>query len=134
MNRLFIHLPLLLILSSCGDAVDNRLMVKNSSNKPVAVEFSNDTIPVAINKADYYLATALQPKESRQFSQPGSNNAWALYMQMGNNKKLSVYFYDIDTIKKYSDMDYINKNKLFVNKIEISEEELNKDRWIINYP
>ncbi len=130
---ILIQIILLIVLAGC-DYVDNRLVITNSSNNPIAVAFSNDTTPPNTGKTEYYIATALKPNETRSFSKPGNTEAWPLYAQMGNSKKISFYFYNIEILKKYSDMDYINKNRLFINKIDYSEEELNKIKWVIKYP
>ena len=133
MKAILTELFLITTLFGC-DYEDNRLVITNSSTKPVAVAFSNDTTELIMNPAEYYILTALNPNETRHFSKPGSPDVWLYYVRTSNFKKLSIYFYDIDTLKKYLNMDYINQNKLFIDKIDYSEEELNKINWMIKYP
>jgi len=133
MKVLLLNIFILLALIGC-DYVDDRLVISNTSKKPIAVAFSNDTIPSVIGKAEYYIETALRPNETRHFSMPGSIDAWPLFAETGNFNKLKIYYYDIDTLKKYSDMVYINSNKLFLKLDEYTKTDLETMNWVMKYP
>jgi len=113
---------------------DPRLKIKNSSDKPIFVEFNNDTTSPEMERVEFYLSRAIQAGDTQTFYKRGISKAWSYFIQTGNNKKLYIYLYDLDTVKKYSDMDFINKNRLYLNRFEFTEEELNQKNWTITYP
>ncbi len=132
MKQIFFQVLILLILSSC-DYVDDRLVIKNESNKPISVVFSHDTIFPEISNIEYYIVTALEPNEVRHISKPGSLDAWPYYVKFGNSKKLTAYFFDVDTLKKYHALNFKNYGRLFKKKIEISRTDLEKINWTLSY-
>jgi hypothetical protein len=116
------------------DYNDGRLQVKNSGYIDIAVEFSKDTVPIGNNLVEYFISQAIAPGKTERFLMPGNNIAWSNYIQISKNKKLNVFVYDLDTLKKYQNMDSIRHKKLYIKRIKISEEELNQKNWIVTYP
>jgi hypothetical protein len=62
----------------------------------------------------------------------GSENGWPFLIQRSKNKRLNVFFINVDTIIKYQDWNHIRESKKYCRK-EYTLEELEKTKWIIEY-
>jgi len=133
MKYIFILITAVLFVGC--DYYDNRLVIHNKTNLTIVVETSLDTIPImpCENKVEYYYRESILPKNKRTFAFPGKVKEWSQYISKSKNKKLNVFFYNVDTLKKYEDMDFINRNRLYIKKKAFTESKLNKLKWIIEY-
>lgn len=114
------------------DFNDGRMQVINNSQHTIAVEFSTDTTFISKNKVEYYLSNSIAPEMTRQYLKR-DKKGWSNFVKSSVDGKLSLYIYNIDTLRKYMDIDYIKENKIY-NLREYTLEELEKDNWIIKYP
>lgn len=129
--KAFIYLNLIVaILQSCQDKVlDLRLKVKNESSKTIIFDVFHDSIPSLkyyINPQVYY-EKAIRPDSIRAIKSYG----WEDELKFSHNGKVNLYFFDIDTLKKYGDMDTIVRNKLWIKQMSVSKEELEKNNWVV---
>ena len=127
-----LSLIIILLLTNC-DYSDVRLTFFNHWNRPVSVEYSNDSIPNSMNLVEYYLANSIKPGESKILYKRGTSTAWLDYVKDNKDLQLYLYVYDLDTLSKYHNMDFIRKHKLYINKIQLTLDELNKSKWKINF-
>ncbi len=118
-----------IILISC-DTVDDRLVVINNHSNPIAVECSQDSILTNYNLWQFYVEKQIKPNTSRNIDKRG---AWPHYIRSSNSQKLYLFIFDIDTIIKYKDMDFVIKNALYVSRIGVTESDLESRNWKINY-
>lgn len=121
-------------IGSC-DYYDNRLQVQNNSNEQITFEFSLDTVLDQGKNEDikYLIRDGLSPGETKRQTRPGSTNAWPGFIEQSNNKKLNVFFINLDSLSKFNDWNYLREKKAFTRK-EYSLEELERINWIIEYP
>jgi hypothetical protein len=127
------HLLMFLIpvLFSCGDSWDSSLQILNRSKRTINYQTSDDSMIATFNHPDLYLQRCIPPDSIRRATI--YYITWNLYIDSSYNRKLNIWFFDTDTIKKYMDMDYIMKKKLFIKKMEISKSELVKRKYIITF-
>jgi hypothetical protein len=130
MSRKFLIL-LLPIIVSCGDSWDSSLQILNRSKKTISYHTSMDSMIVTFNHPEFYIQRRIPPDSIRRATI--YYLTWNLYIDSSYNSKLNIWFFDIDTIKKYMNMDYIMKNKLFIKKMEISKAELLKRKYTITF-
>ena len=122
------------MLAGTCDYTDNRLKIKNNSNFAIALDYSTDTILVQeIKKIDAIISDKIMPGEIVNQSLPGSSNAWPFLIKRSKNNKLNIFIFNIDTLLKYNNWEYIRNQRLY-KRYELSEEELNKSDWIVEYP
>jgi hypothetical protein len=130
------YLILIICVSLIGacDYNDNRLKIKNNGNHAVAFEYSLDTIlDKETNNISFYIRDKILPGAIVSKSKPGSTQGWTFVIQNSNNKKLNIFIINIDTLLKYNDWEYIRNHKLY-KRYSLTEEELKKLDWIIEYP
>lgn len=132
MKKFNLFLIILIGFLSC-DYYDSRLIIQNNGDHEICFIYAHDTIldPVS-NNIEYYLMEKITPGETSIETLPGKNS-WNILMQKSKNKKLNVFFIELDTMLKYNDWQYIRNNKLY-HRYEYSEEELNVMNWLIEYP
>lgn len=123
---------IVIALSNC-DYSDNRLMFINNWNKPVSIEYSNDTIPNGEDFIEYYLANSINPRTAKTLYKRGSSNAWIEFIKQNKDLQLTIFVYDLDTLTKYRDMELINNNKKYIDRISLTLDELNKSDWKFNF-
>ncbi len=119
----------LIILNSC-DLVDDRLVVINHRNKPIAFQFSQDSSLIETNLWQFYIENQIKPGASKNIALRG---LWTNYIKSSKSHRVYFFFFDIDTLSKYKDMDHIVKHKLYLSKIGLTESELESNDWNIKY-
>ncbi len=136
MNKLQITLStliLMLLLGACNK-VDVKLKVKNNSKHAIAFDCSLDTVLDAESyDINIFIRDKIDPGVISTQIKPGDTKGWQSLIESSKNKKLNAFIIEIDTLLKYNDWEYIRKNKLY-KRYELTEEELNKKNWIIDYP
>lgn len=123
---------IVIALANC-DYSDNRLMFINNWNKPISIEYSNDTIPNGEEFVEYYLGNSINPGMTKTLYKRGSSQAWIEYIKQSKDLRLTIFVYDLDTLKKYKNMQLINKNKKYIDRISLTLDELNKLDWKIKF-
>jgi hypothetical protein len=123
---------LVLIGFSCTmDSWDSSLQIRNKSKKAIVFVTSTDMVINRFNNVEYYLIEPIRPDSIKRATL--FNNDWNHYIDNSYNKKLNIFFFDIDTLKKYMNMDYIVRNNLYNKKMEITKAELEKRKFIITF-
>ena len=123
---------MVLIVFSCTiDSWDSSLQIRNKSKRTIVYLTTVDTVINRFNNVEYYLEEPILADSIKRATL--FNNDWHHYIDISYNKKLNIYFFDIDTLKKYMNMDYIVRNNLFIKKMEITKVELEKRKFSITF-
>lgn len=111
------------------DYYDHRLVVINKSEHPISAEDFRNLYPRAedFNSADYYIETEILPNAKGNLMKSG-RNAWQASVESNSNKKLNLFVFNTDTLRKYNDMDYVLDNKLY-SVYSFTLEELENMNW-----
>ena len=123
----------LLFLSSCiYESFDSRLKVVNQTNGDFSLNYNiSDTVPEypSANHTEYYLEhitnngdTMLVPENSWK--------SWPQVIENSKKKKLSLFIYSLDSIKKYKEIDTLISRKIY-KRMEYSKDQLEKFNWIV---
>jgi len=121
---------LISILLSCTyDPQDKRLLVANHTNSDIAIYWNSDTIPKypSTNDTEVYL-TDYGIKSQDSLWVPENNANWPKYVENSDNKKLNLFIYSVDSIKKYKSIDTINSRGIY-KRLEYSLDDLSKLNW-----
>jgi hypothetical protein len=130
-RQILASIAALFILTRC-DYSDSKLMIKNHSKKTIAIQPFEDTIinSSILSKVPYYETIRFYPNDSAYQFLPGKD-AWKWETRNSKNKKLNIFVFDLDTLRKYNDMEFIRLNKMY-KRYELTEKELNNSNWIID--
>jgi len=132
--QFFIILISLAMLAGTCDYTDNRLKIKNNSSYTIAFDYSTDTVlEQEIKHVNAVISDKIMPGKIANQSLPGSTNAWPFLIKKSKNNKLNVFIFNVDTVLKYNDWEYIRNHRLY-KRYSFTEEELNRMNWIIEYP
>lgn len=136
-TNMYSFLLILFCFVSCQNSYesgDSRLKVTNRKTSPIAIELSEDTIPSNLGLVDYYLRKQIKFYDTISFTGGiGGKNYWSNFISTSKNERLNIFIYDVDTLIKYMDMEYIRNNRLWVKKMQLSEAELDSMKWVIVY-
>lgn len=123
-------LAIVIVFFSSCDVHDDRLQVVNMSGQEIALQTEKDTIPKYpnVNKSAYYLGERLLPGESVKLKYEGMRNGWSFFIKESVNKRLNLFVYDIDSLKKYRSIDTLTKRHLYT-RYSFSEGELENKNW-----
>ena len=121
---------ILLLLTGC-DYYDSRLSIINESCSAICVETYKDTIPEDsnTNQLAFYLSHGISPGDTSRQTIPGKN-AWIVEIETNKNRKLNLFVYQTDTVRKYRNMALLNKKRLF-QRISLTQEQLERNNWLI---
>jgi hypothetical protein len=123
---------LVFIVFSCTmDRWDSSLQIRNKSNRTIVFVTSMDTVIYRFNNVEWYLVEPIRPDSLKHATL--FNNDWNHYIDNSYNKKLNIYFFDTDTLRKYMNMDTIVRKNIFIKKMEITKAELEKRKFIITF-
>jgi len=91
-----------------------------------------------MNSIYYNLRDSIIAKSSKTFSKPSGLNkdGWSIEIKNSKDKKLKLYIFNFDTLKKYKSMYSINQiveYKLFDTILAYTEEQLDSANWKISY-
>ena len=92
--------------------------------------YSTDSHEFKHGEYENYLDAAINPDTLRPIF---IRAFWEEMIDYSHSKRLYLLFYDIDTIRKYKDMDYILKNEHYLYKRGYTKQELIDRNWIINF-
>ncbi len=121
-----IHLSVILfiltiIMFSCD--VFYRITLVNKTPNEICTKIWWDTIPpTEDNSIEYYLHTSIKPDSSIIKSMRGSYGDMSDY-------KLTFYIYHIDTLKKYNNIRYVDTNRLYLRRITLTYDDLERLKW-----
>lgn len=118
-----------LIFYTC-DYSDTKLTITNNSSKSIVIDYSEDSLLTSVNSVEYYIAKQISPREKKTVFHRG---LWSNYIKNSKKKKIFFFFFDIDTLKKYNNMEFIRTHKLYTKKLGLTEKELDKINWQIEY-
>ncbi|MGN8068231.1 hypothetical protein [Mucilaginibacter sp. 22184] len=130
-------LALLFVVLMCTgcEYFDSRLRVVNESPLTVSVYDINDTNSVTQNNIEYYQSNVIHPKDTAALTKPGKNE-WTNYIEGAPEKRLYLYFFDIDTLNRYqhkADMNYLIESKKYLKRVDFTLDQLNQMNWEIHY-
>jgi len=133
MNGMKFYIVLIIVLfSSCVyDPIDKRLLVVNHQTNDIVIYWNSDTIPEfpSVNHTEVYLTNyGIRSNDSLWVPEDGAN--WPKYLDSAINKRLNLFVYNVDTIKKYNNIDTINIKKRY-QRLEYSKQQLEKLNWRI---
>jgi hypothetical protein len=121
-----------IFVTSC-DLADNRLQIINNSSSTICYDYSTSgDINPDSNRLFWYLSNQILPSKTQNISLLGSRNMWIKEIENSKTKRLSIFLFNVDTLKKYEDLNFIIKNSLY-EKFDYSISDLEKNNWIINY-
>lgn len=126
-----------LFFSGCH-YINHMLEIHNGSKQKITVLHSNSITPSTTNNVAYYIAdwTIINPDSTNTLTIGGKANAWHQYIEEGKDKKLYLFIFSVDTLKKYDDlysMDQLSAMGKYLKVLKYSEPELIKTNWKVNY-
>jgi len=130
----FILLSVVLILMGC-EYFDSRLHVINESPLTISVYDTNDTNNVVENNIEYYQSHVIHPKDTAALTKAGKNE-WVNYIERGPEKRLYLYFFEVDTLNRYQHkaaMNYLIGSKKYLKREGFTLDQLNQMNWEIHY-
>jgi len=125
MNKIWILLVFLLpaCIYEWGDA---RLKIINRTNHEISFDYNIDTVPkYPSTKRDRpitYIGDTSHVPENR--------DNWPAAIERSNNKKLNLFIYNVDSLKKYNEIDLLIQKGIY-KRFSYSREELEKSNWIV---
>jgi len=123
----------LLFLSSCiYESFDSRLKVVNQTTGDFSLNYSiSDTLPEypSVNKTAYYLRDTVGRKDTMSVDEVNGKD-WPFAIDGSKTKKLNLFIYSLDSIKKYKEIDTLLSRKIY-KRLEYSKEELEKSNWTV---
>lgn len=131
--NLILAIVVLVTFAGTCDYNDSRLLIKNNSEHAITFDYSLDTVLEKRSNLDFYIRDKIMPGETVAKTKPGSTNSWPFLIQKSNNKRLNLFIINIDTLTRYNDWEYIRNNRLY-KRYELTEEDLNRSNWIVEYP
>lgn len=124
---------LALILFTGCDFADNRLQIVNNSSSAISYDYSTSgEINPDSNRMFWYLSNQILPNKSQRVTLLGSRNMWVKEIENSKTKRLSIFIFSVDTLKKHENIDFVLKKHLY-EKIDYSINDLEKNDWTINY-
>ena len=128
----------MIFLYSCGYDITNNydLVLINKSPKEISLLYSNEISAQTQNNVAYYLSgqSATPPDSSRIIYKTGGKDAWRNYIKEGKAKRLYLYIFETDTLKKYQNMysmSYLVSQRKFRKILDYSVNELEQNHWKI---
>jgi hypothetical protein len=134
---LLIVVSAIFFYSCVYDVVNYEMLLINKSNKEISLLYSNDVFPeLNENEVAYYLGdqSVTQPDSSRVIFKPGGKSAWHDYIEKGEAKRLYLYVFETDTLRKYNNdlrMHDLVERRKFIRALSYTEDELKKINWKI---
>jgi hypothetical protein len=113
---------------------DWRLIVKNETQLNIYVTPQNNTLePEPPARLGFMLPEYLVEKgNSIKMKMTGGKHAWEDYINESPDKKLHLYIFSEDTLKKYT-TEQVIEGKKYLKRIDISVDELKAKDWKIVY-
>lgn len=120
-----------LILSGC-ESFDSRLKIVNKTSFPIYYDFYFNKNDSLTNNFDVYIRSSIQVNDT---SRETTSGIWLRELQQSDTKRLSLYFYNIDSLKinryKYQNMRQYFLAKKHFTVLKLSEKQLDSCNWIV---
>ena len=135
----FTIIALILFFVGCiMDYSNSILSVQNKSQNAISVLYSNSSSPHTENNIAFYIADweIISPDSMKNIYKNGQKNVWHDYIGEGKDKKLYLYFFSVDSLKKYDgqySMDKLCAMQKYIQVSSYTEEQLKKINWKIVY-
>lgn len=120
---------IVIFFSSCFyDSGDSRLNTANQTNHEITVDWNTDTVPEnpSVNHTGFYLINKISVNAN--LDQPEDNANWPRFFDKSLGKKLHLFIYNVDTLKRYNSIDFLKERRMY-KRVDYSEEELEKLNW-----
>jgi hypothetical protein len=137
--KLLLLVFVILIFSGCGMDYSNSLLsVENKSKLNISILYNNGEYEKDGNLVAYYIAehNTIEPDSLRPIFRPGRESEWHDYIQEGKHKKLFIYVFEVDSLKKHNSSIRISQvldAHEYLKKLEFTEEQLIKSNWKITF-
>lgn len=104
------------------DRFDGRLEIVNLSGVSISIDDGQGPTPEypSLNQTEYFLRDTIAVDEKKSLIQ--TNLDWSKYIKKSKNKRLNLFIYNLDTLKKYDD------NQYFDQKFKLQENNVNRKR------
>ena len=117
---------------------DDRLQLMNQSQYTITVAEAVPWSDTLVNSIDFNLRDTIGWMENKIFRQPSNykKNGWSLRINGFKDKKLRLWIFKLDTLRKYEARYTINqllKMNLFDTNIVCTEAQLKSMAWQLNY-
>lgn len=122
------QISIIVFLASCAyDRGDKRLKIINQTKDEITLDWHSDRIPEypSVNHTDVYIRNRVLIGDSLNL--PESDANWPRFVQKSINKKLNLFVYNIDSLRKYG-IDTLNIRKMY-RRVEYSEKDLDELNW-----
>lgn len=128
-----IYFFLFLFLFSCiYETDDDRLKIVNKTNYEFSLNYNlKDTIPEypSVNHTEYYSENLVNVGDTVSVSEE-QWKTWPSVIGNSRTKKLNLFIYSNDSLKKYKEIDILIKRKIY-KRLEYSVSELEKKNWTV---
>ena len=117
------------ICLSCK-TVDSRLEVYNMSSSDIVVIGYEDTIP-DLKKTfftTYYLLHIIKAGKRGKLTREEGVKSWPRLIDRSKNNKLNLFVFQVDSIKKYQEIDSLILKRIHT-RYEFTKEEVEKNGW-----
>jgi hypothetical protein len=129
--KYIVYLIMSALLTSCilEPSGDQRLKIINNTGCAISVHYDPSTVPKypSINHTDIYIRDSVAKNDTLALS-TYDLKPWPQVIQRGN-RKLNLFIYDVDSLKKYS-VDTLIKRKMY-RRIQKTHNELEITNWVI---
>ena len=136
--KAFLLVLALTIISSCETNKDDSLVLVNNSSFSISV---SETVPwtdTLVSSLDFNLENEIYPNHLKTFDRGIREKTaiWRTHIKLSKDKKLRLWIFNSDTLKKYAGQLTINQiadKKLFDTVLVFSEDQLEDMDYHIVY-
>ncbi len=133
--KLLYFLLLILFVEGCiVHYSDIRLQVNNQSEFNIYVQEDVDTINLRLHADIGFMLPQyfIKSGSTIRMKKPGGEKAWEEYINESPDKKLHLYVFSEDTLKKYT-KEQVIEGKKYLERLDVSVEELKANDWKVIY-
>ncbi len=120
-------------LCSC-DPHDSRLTIVNKTTFPINYDFKFNKSDTVFDNFNVYINDAIAIGDSSRQSILGTDT-WLRKLKQSENKQLSLFFYNIDSLKinmhKFNNMQTYFLAKKYFKVFKLNEKQLDSCNWVI---
>ena len=139
-KNIFLFIVAICFFCGCYDVRTNhQLSLTNKSDRKISILYSNlSDKTLTENNVAYYTSdwNIIKPDSSNDIVKLGGKDAWHNYIDKNKTRKLFIYVFETDSLKKYDGIysmeDIVNKHK-YLKLLCYSESDLNKINWQITF-
>lgn len=110
---------------------DNRLKIINHTDYPFTIGYYTDTVPEypSVNHTQVYIRDSINVSDTIEVVEH-SRKPWPWFLERSKNKKLNLFIYNINDLKKYGSIDTLIKRRIY-KRLQYNESELDSLKWVI---